>query len=102
MPSICLQTFKSNLMKLANYCKIDVGTPVFFAYIFRYEHIPEKWDAPTQQPYKVKTDLYDFMTEPDAYDHYCVAVESQQNMIQVQFWQNTLPEPTDLLCREVI
>ena len=67
----------------------------------RYEFIPEKWEVPTPQPYKVQNDLYDFLTEPDAYDQYCVAAEATPNAIQVQFWQNTLPEPVDLEQRDV-
>lgn len=66
----------------------------------KYENIPEKWEPPTPQPYKVQDDLYTFLTEPDAYDQYCVVAESGQNAVQVQFWQNTLPEPTDLETRE--
>lgn len=72
-----------------------------FNYAHRYEFIPEKWDVPTQQPYKVQNDLYNFWTEADGYDQYCVAAETSPNAIQVAFWQNTLPEPTDLETREV-
>lgn len=67
----------------------------------KYEHIPENWTPPTPQPYKVQSDLYTFLTEQDAYDQYCVAAEGPQNGVQVQFWQNTLPEPTTLETREV-
>lgn len=67
----------------------------------KYDHIPEKWTPPTPQPYKVQNDLYTFLTEPDAYDQFCVAAEGPQNGVQVQFWQNTLPEPTILETREV-
>lgn len=67
----------------------------------KYEHTPENWTPPTPQPYKVQNDLYTFLTEPDAYDQYCVAAEAQNNGVQVQFWQNTLPEPTLLETREV-
>lgn len=69
--------------------------------LFRYEHIPEKWEPPTPQPYKVQTDLYNFLIEPDGYDQYCVAAETAPNAIQVQFWQNTLPEPMELETRDV-
>lgn len=67
----------------------------------KYEHIPENWTPPTPQPYKEQSDLYTFLTEPDAYDQYCVAAELPQAGVQVQFWQNTLPEPTLLETREV-
>ncbi|XP_037025507.1 eukaryotic translation initiation factor 3 subunit B [Bradysia coprophila] len=66
----------------------------------KYEHIPEKWEPPTPQPYKVQTDLYNFLIEPDGYDQYCVAAETAPNAIQVQFWQNTLPEPMELETRD--
>lgn len=67
----------------------------------KYEHIPENWTPPTSQPYKVQNDLYTFLTEPDAYDQFCVAAEGPQAGVHVQFWQNTLPEPTLLESREV-
>lgn len=67
----------------------------------KYEFIPEKWETPTPQPYKVQNDLYNFWTESDGYDQYCVAAETAPNAIQVQFWQNTLPEPTALESRDV-
>lgn len=67
----------------------------------KYEHIPEQWEVPQPQPYRVQNDLYSFWTEPDAYDQYCVAAETAPNAIQVQFWQNTLPEPNDLETRDV-
>lgn len=67
----------------------------------RYEFIPEKWEVPTIQPYKMQNDLYNFWKDPDAYDQFCVAAETAPNSIQVQFWQNTLPEPTELESREV-
>ena len=41
------------------------------------------------------------MTEPDAYDQFCVAAEVAQNSVQVQFWQNTLPDATELESRDV-
>ncbi|XP_055902277.1 eukaryotic translation initiation factor 3 subunit B [Eupeodes corollae] len=66
----------------------------------KYENIPEKWTPPTPQPFKVQNDLYNFITEPDAYDQYCVAAETAPNSVQVQFWQNTLPEPSQLETRE--
>lgn len=66
----------------------------------KYENIPEKWEPPTPQPYKIQNDLYNFLMEPDAYDQYCVAAETAQNSVQVQFWQNTLPDPTQLELRE--
>lgn len=85
------------------YSKHDYYLHIFYNnLLFRYEYIPEKWEAPTQQPYKVQTDLYSFLTEAEAYDQYCVSAETGPNAIQVQFWQNTLPEPTDLESRDVI
>lgn len=67
----------------------------------KYENIPKEWEAPKPQPYTVQSDLYNFMLEPDAYDQFCVAAETAPSSVQVQFWQNTLPEPTDLEKREV-
>lgn len=66
----------------------------------KYEHIPEEWTPPVPAPYKVQNDLYTFLTEPDAYDQYCVVAEAPTG-VQVQLWQNTLPEPTTLESREV-
>uniref|UniRef100_A0A0K8TT04 Eukaryotic translation initiation factor 3 subunit B n=1 Tax=Tabanus bromius TaxID=304241 RepID=A0A0K8TT04_TABBR len=66
----------------------------------KYENIPEKWEVPTPQPYRIQNDLYNFLTEPEAFDQFCVACESTQNSVQVQFWQNTLPEPTELETRD--
>lgn len=66
----------------------------------KYENIPEKWEPPTPQPYKIQNDLYNFLTEPEAFDQFCVAAETSQNSIQVQFWQNTLPEPSELENRD--
>lgn len=45
--------------------------------------------------------MYNFLIEPDGYDQYCVAAETAPNAIQVQFWQNTLPEPMELETRDV-
>lgn len=70
-------------------------------YRFRYEHTPENWTVPTPQPYKVQNDLHTYLTEPDAYDQFCVAAETSPNCVQVQFWQNTVPEPTSLETRDV-
>lgn len=67
----------------------------------RYEHTPEVWSPPTPQPYKVQNDLHSYLTEPDAYDQYCVAAETAPNCVQVQFWQNNLPEPNSLETRDV-
>uniref|UniRef100_A0A6B2E9L5 Eukaryotic translation initiation factor 3 subunit B n=1 Tax=Phlebotomus kandelakii TaxID=1109342 RepID=A0A6B2E9L5_9DIPT len=66
----------------------------------KYENIPKEWEAPKAQPYTVQSDLYNFMLEPDAYDQFCVAVETAPSSVQVQFWQNTLPEPTDVEKRD--
>lgn len=66
----------------------------------KYENIPIEWETPQPQPYKVQPDLYSFLTEPDACDQYCVAAETAPNSVQVQFWQNTLPEPNELETRD--
>lgn len=62
----------------------------------KYENIPKEWKPPVPQPYKVQQDLYTFLTDPDAFDQFCVTAETAPNSIQVQFWQNTLPDPTDI------
>lgn len=67
----------------------------------KYENIPVEWEPPTPQPYNVQNDLYNYLTEPDGYDQFCVAAETAPNSVQVQFWQNTLPEPSDVETREV-
>uniref|UniRef100_A0A1A9UP55 Eukaryotic translation initiation factor 3 subunit B n=1 Tax=Glossina austeni TaxID=7395 RepID=A0A1A9UP55_GLOAU len=66
----------------------------------KYKNIPDKWEPPTPQPFKIQNDLYSFLMDPDAYDQYCVAAETAPNSVQVAFWQNTLPEPTELETRE--
>lgn len=65
----------------------------------KYENIPAVWEAPTPQPYEAQNDLYSFLTEPEAFDQYCVVVDSG-NFSMAQFWQNTQPEPTELLKKE--
>lgn len=92
---ICLRIFKSK------FCCLWSEKSIQCFVLFRYEHIPEKWEPPTPQPYKVQTDLYNYLIEPDGYDQYCVAAETAPNAIQVQFWQNTLPEPMELETRDV-
>lgn len=62
----------------------------------KYENIPVEWTPPTPQPYKPTVDLYSFLTEPDAYDQYCVVIDNGASPSQVQFWQNSLPDPTEL------
>ncbi|XP_055386757.1 eukaryotic translation initiation factor 3 subunit B [Condylostylus longicornis] len=71
-----------------------------FTDLAKYENVPEEWEPPKPQPNKIQNDLYNFLLEPDAYDQYCVAAETAPNSVQVQFWQNTLPEPTELESRE--
>ncbi|XP_055692826.1 eukaryotic translation initiation factor 3 subunit B [Lutzomyia longipalpis] len=66
----------------------------------KYENIPKEWEPPKAQPYTVQSDLYNFLLEPDAYDQFCVAAETAPSNVQVQFWQNTLPEPTDIEKRD--
>ncbi len=65
----------------------------------KYSNIPDEWEPPTPQPYEPQHDLYNFMMEPDGYDQYAVVVDSG-NYSQVQFWQNTQPEPNELLKRD--
>lgn len=65
----------------------------------KYESIPEKWEPPTPEPYQPQHDLYSFLLEPDAYDQFCLVVDSG-NFSMVQFWQNTQPEPTELHRKE--
>lgn len=67
----------------------------------KYSDIPKEWSPPEPQPYKMQNDLYTFMTEPDAQDQFCVIAESSPGAVQVQFWQNTQPEPVELLTRDV-
>lgn len=62
----------------------------------KYENIPVEWTPPTPQPYKPTVDLYSFLTELDAYDQYCVVVDNGSSPSQVQFWENSLPDPTEL------
>lgn len=71
-----------------------------FTDFVKYENIPEEWEPPTAQPYKMQNDLYNYLMEEDAFDQFCVAAENAPNSVQVQFWQNSLPEPTDLETRE--
>lgn len=66
----------------------------------KYEDIPKDWKPPAPQPYKVATDLHTFLLDPDAFDQYAVLAESAPNSIQVQFWQNSLPDPTDIETRD--
>ncbi|XP_035787167.1 eukaryotic translation initiation factor 3 subunit B [Anopheles albimanus] len=66
----------------------------------KYSDIPKEWSPPEPQPYKVQNDLYNFLVEPDAQDHFCVVSETTPGSVQVQFCQNTQPEPTELLKRE--
>lgn len=68
----------------------------------KYSDIPKDWSPPEPQPYKMQNDLYNFMTEPDAQDQFCVIAESSPGAVQVQFWHNTQPEPVELLTREVM
>lgn len=62
----------------------------------KYENIPVEWSPPTPQPYKPNVELYSFLTEPDAYDQYCVVVDNGASPSLVQFWENSLPDPTEL------
>lgn len=66
----------------------------------KYENISAEWEPPVPQPYEAPNDLYGYLNEPDAFDQYCVAAENGPNAVQVQFWQNTLPDPTELETRE--
>jgi translation initiation factor 3 subunit B len=62
----------------------------------KYENIPIEWTPPLPQPYKPTVDLYNFLTELDAYDQFCVVVDNGALPSQVQFWENSLPDPTEL------
>lgn len=66
----------------------------------KYSDIPEEWEPPKPQEYTVQTDLYTYLSEPDAHDQFCVVTESAPYSFQVQFWHNTQPEPTELLSRD--
>lgn len=66
----------------------------------KYSNIPDKWEAPTAQEFKIRNDLYSFLMDPDAFDQYSITTEVAPNSVQVTFCQNTLPEPTDLETRE--
>lgn len=66
----------------------------------KYEHIPDEWEPPQPQPYKEANDLYTFLLEPDAHDQFCVVAETMPNGVQVQLWQNSQPELTELLVRD--
>lgn len=66
----------------------------------KYSDIPKEWSPPEPQPYKVQNDLYNFLVEPEAQDQFCVVSETVPGSVQVQFCQNTQPEPTELLKRE--
>lgn len=90
-------------VKLFNNHRLD-KTHTFLVNLFtdfnKYSNIPEVWTPPEPQQYDEQNDLYSFITEPDACDQFCVVVDSG-NLSQVQFWQNTQPEPTELLKKDV-
>jgi translation initiation factor 3 subunit B len=62
----------------------------------KYADIPVDWTPPTEEPYKANVDLYSFLTEPDAFDQYCVVVDNGNAPSMVQFWENSLPEPSEI------
>jgi translation initiation factor 3 subunit B len=62
----------------------------------KYEVTPAEWSPPEPQPYTPTVDLYSFLTEQDAYDQYCVVVDNASAPSQVQFWENSLPDPTEI------
>lgn len=66
----------------------------------RYANIPDEWEPPTPLPYKVQTDLHSFLLDNDAYDQFSVVCSSEMGM-QVQIWQNSQPDPTELENRNV-
>lgn len=96
-------THAEEAVKLFNNHRLDKNH-TFLVNMFtdfqKYSNIPDEWEPPTPQAYEPQHDLYSFLTEPDAYDQYAVVVDSG-NYSQVQFWQNTQPEPTELLKRDV-
>lgn len=62
----------------------------------KYADIPLEWTPPTPEPYKANCDLYSFLQEPDGFDQYCVVVDNNNAPSLVQFWENSLPEPTEV------
>lgn len=66
----------------------------------KYSTIPDVWQAPTAQEFKVRKDLFTFLMDPDAFDQYSIALEVAPNSVQVTFCQNSLPEATELETRE--
>ena len=46
----------------------------------KYENIPVEWSPPTPQPYTPTVDLYNFLTDLDAYDQYCVVDNTEQTV----------------------
>lgn len=90
-------------VKLFNHHRLDKNHTFevnLFTDFKKYSNIPDDWEPPTPQTYEPQHDLYSFMTEPDAYDQYCVTVDCG-NISQVQFWQNTQPEPLELMKKDV-
>lgn len=96
-------TSAEEAVKMLNNHRLDKAHTFsvnLFTDFSKYEHIPDEWEPPTPQPFKVQNDLYNFLSEADAHDQFCVVAETIPNSVQVQFWQNTQPELTELLTRE--
>lgn len=88
-------------VKLTNNLKLDKNHTFqvnLFTDFTKYEDIPDEWEPPKPEPYQGQPDLHHYLLEPDAYDHFTVVQAQTQN---VQFWQNTQPDPTLLEERSV-
>lgn len=65
--------------------------------LFRYNDIPDKWEAPTLQPFPERPNLQYFLMEPDSFDQYYVYNTNSH----IEVWLNSNPQPTKLVEREV-
>lgn len=83
------------VMCVSLYCHWKL---IIWPQLSRYNDIPEKWEAPTVQPFPERPNLQYFLMEPDAFDQYYVY--NVNNHIEV--WLNSNPQPTKLVEREVI
>lgn len=62
----------------------------------KYNDIPEKWEAPTLQPFPERPNLQYYLSEPDAFDQYYVYNINSH----IEVWLNSNPQPTKLVERE--
>lgn len=86
-------------VKLTNNFKLDKQHTFqvnLFTDFSKYSEIPEEWEAPTPEQYEGQPDLHYYQLEPDAYDQFAVVLGQD-----VQFWQNTQPDPTLMEERQV-